>query len=263
MKVIAYMKNKPVYNVLRRIIVKAAAGLLDMALPPRCPVSHKIVDRQGMLDPAVWAGLNFIAAPVCESCGIPLEFELGQGARCAACLTRNNVYEKSRAALIYDDASRGLILGFKHGDQTHAALSFVPWLRQAGKELIEEADVLAPVPLHRWRLLKRRYNQAGLMAGALGKAAGKPVWQQALLRTRPTPSQGHLKAGERARNVRRAFAVHPDYAGRLAGKNILLIDDVYTTGATVSECAQVLLDAGAARVDVLTLARVARPVALA
>lgn len=232
-------------------------AMLDTVLPPRCPVSQEIVDYQGTLSAAAWLSLNFIAAPHCKSCGVPLEVDLGHDAQCLPCLDRLPAYDRARSALVYDEHSKGLILGFKHGDQTHTVVSFIPWLRQAGGELLAGADILAPVPLHRWRLLQRRYNQAGLMALALAKVAGKQVWQDTLIRTRATPIQGHLNRQERARNVARAFSVNPKRD--VAGKNILLIDDVYTTGATVSECAKALKKSGAARVDVLTLARVVRP----
>jgi ComF family protein len=226
-------------------------------LPPRCPVTQEIVDYQGTLSPAAWVSLNFIAAPYCKSCGVPLELDLGKETQCLPCMDSPPVYDRARAALVYDEQSKGLILGFKHGDQTHTVVNFVPWLRQAGVQMLDECDILIPVPLHRWRLLQRRYNQAALMAMALGRATRKAVWADGLVRTRSTPIQGHLNRTERARNVAQAFAVNPKR--EVQGKNILLIDDVYTTGATVSECAKALKKAGAARVDVLTLARVVRP----
>lgn len=229
---------------------------IDTVLPPRCPITQEIVDRQGTIAPKAWASLHFLTDPLCMTCGIPLEIDVGRETNCAPCLTEKKYYDKNRGALAYDDSSRSLILGFKHGDQTHAVVSFVPWLLQAGRELIPAADLLLPVPLHRWRLLQRRYNQSGLMAAALGRVTGKKVLHDALVRTRATPTQGHLKAGERARNVKDAFAVRE--GADVSGKNILLIDDVYTTGSTVSECAKALKEAGASTVNVLTLARVVR-----
>jgi ComF family protein len=131
-------------------------------------------------------------------------------------------------------------------------------MQRSGSELLEEADILVPVPLHRWRLLKRRYNQAALIAKALASPAGK-YWSANLLkRARATASQGHMKPNERAKNVKGAFYIDPEQAGEIVGKNILLIDDVYTTGATVRECTRTLIKAGAAEVNVLCLARVVR-----
>lgn len=232
--------------------------LIDAILPPRCAFTGNLVDSQGMIAPEAWAGLHFISFPYCYSCGAPFEFAPVAGAemKCAGCLTDPPEFSMARTALAYDDASRGFILGFKHGDQTHCVVTMVPWLKAAGADLWGRADIIVPVPLHRWRLLRRRYNQAALMGGMMSKAMDKPMIADVLLRTRATPSQGHMKPGERKKNVSKAFAVHPGRAEKIAGKTIVLIDDVYTTGSTVRECAKVLLAAGAKEVFVLTLARV-------
>jgi len=235
--------------------------LFDSILPPRCPFTGEIVDSQGTVSPGAWAELSFITAPHCAACGFPFEFAVPEGgseALCGSCLNQRPAYDAARAALVYNDASRDLILKFKHGDQTHVVVAMVPWLRAAGAEFWQEADVIVPVPLHRWRLLRRRYNQAALMAGAMGKDRGIASCMDALIRTRATPSQGHLNAGERAKNVKSAFAVNPARMDRIKGKRIILIDDVYTTGSTVEECAKVLNAAGAEKVFVLSLARVVK-----
>ena len=151
-----------------------------------------------------------------------------------------------------------MILGFKHADQTHAARAFVPWLKNAGAEMLEEADVLIPVPLHRWRLLKRRYNQSAIIAHYLAKDMNIPVLHEGLIRTRATPTQGHLNFEQRRKNVKRAFVVNERYLSDIKGKKVVLIDDVYTTGATVKECTKALKRAGVKEVHILTLARVAR-----
>lgn len=232
---------------------------VDVILPPRCPVTGEIVDAQRMISAAAWAGLDFITDPICACCGIPFEFEdKGERGKCIACLHDAPPFDTARAALIYNDTSREVILGFKHGDKTHMAPSFVPWLMRAGGDMLAQAHYLIPVPLHHMRLLSRRYNQAGLIAGVLEKETGVKHIPAALRRIRATPSQGHLKTDERAKNVRKAFDISPTYHGVLQGKNIVLIDDVYTTGATVNECTKILKRAGASRVDVLTLARVVK-----
>jgi len=151
-----------------------------------------------------------------------------------------------------------MILGFKHADQTHNIRAFLPWLKMAGEGMLEEADAIIPVPLHRWRLMKRRYNQAAIMAYALQKETGVPALHDALLRTRATQSQGHLSFNERRKNVKKAFAVNEKYADQVKGKTVIVIDDVYTTGATIKECTKVLKASGASRVHILTLARVVR-----
>lgn len=237
------------------------SGIIDSILPPRCPVSGEIVDMPGMVASSVWSSLPFIAKPYCAACGLPFTFSAaGEEMLCATCLTDRPVFGRARAAMVYDDVSRDIILGFKHGDQTQNVSSFTLWMKQAGAELLAASDVLVPVPLHWTRLLKRRYNQSALMAQGLSSACGKPVVLDALRRVRATPTQGHLNPHEREQNVRKAFVVPPKRSAQIAGKRTLLIDDVYTTGATVSECARALLAAGADNVDVLTLARVVKPV---
>lgn len=240
--------------------MKFISVLLNAVLPPRCPFTGEIVDSSGMISADAWKCLSFISLPCCRACGVPFEINPGSSdALCPSCLVSPPRYNRARAAIVYDDASRDFVLGFKHGDKTESVAAMVPWLKTAGIELLRDADMLVPVPLHRLRLLKRRYNQAALMAFALTKATGIPTLPDMLLRPRSTPPQGHLSIAERAKNVRRAFTVHPRMNDRIAGKRILLIDDVYTTGATVNECAKILVDAGALGVDVLTLARVVRP----
>ena len=235
-----------------------AKKMLDLALPPRCVVSGDPVDEQGMLAPSVWAGLRFIGSPQCKQCGLPFEYEVDESTLCGTCIETAPAYTTARAALAYDDGSRDIILRFKHADQMHAVRAFLPWLKSAGAGFLNEADLIVPVPLHRWRLLKRRYNQAAVMGMTLGRDIGKPCIPDALLRTRSTPSQGHLKRDEREKNVKKAFAINERHKEAVKGKTIVLIDDVYTTGATVQECAKTLLRAGAKTVHVLTLARVVR-----
>lgn len=235
--------------------------LIDSVLPPRCPVTGEMVDSQGMLSAQSWKDLSFITSPYCYACGFPFEFSMDEGAEnlCAGCLAQRPRYDKARSALTYNDQSRNLILGFKSGDQTQFVVAMVPWLFQAGAEYWDEADVIMPVPLHRWRLLRRRYNQSVLMGRALAKHVGVAFVPDGLVRQRPTVVQGHLNASQRHKNVAAAFAIHPKRLGDVAGKKIVLVDDVYTTGSTVEECTRALKEAGADKVFVLTLARVVKP----
>jgi len=235
--------------------------LLDVVLPPRCLRCGLAVDAPGRLCAGCWREMRFLGPPACATCGQPFETDAGAGAICAACARSRPPYGRARAVLRYDDASRPLLLAFKHGDRTDAAPAYGRWLARAGAELLADADLVAPVPLHPWRLFRRRYNQAALLAQAVGRAAGLPVVPELLQRTRSTPSQGGLNPRQRRRNVAGAFRVRPRHAGHLAGRRVLLVDDVYTTGATVSACTRALLRAGAAGVDVLALARVVRPAA--
>lgn len=231
---------------------------VDTLLPPRCVVTGDPVERQGMISPQAWLALDFIADPFCAKCGLPFEFEVDPGSHCAECLDHPPSFEAARAALKYNEASRDVILSFKHADKTHIVPTFVPWLMRAGGQMIARSDVILPVPLHYWRMLARRYNQSALIAEVLGKETGHPVLLDGLRRVRATPSQGHLTIKERAKNVRRAFALNPRYAEEIKGKTVLLVDDVYTTGATAKECTKTLLKGGARAVHVLTLARVVR-----
>jgi ComF family protein len=169
------------------------------------------------------------------------------------------LFDKARAALVYDDVSRDIILGFKHGDQTEAVPAFIPWLRQAGQSILKQSDYIMPVPLHRWRILRRRFNQSALIAKYLSEDTKIPMMLDGVLRQRATVTQGHLNSNERQKNVKNAFVVHPKRAESLKGKTVILIDDVYTTGATVNECTKVLLKAGVSAVNILTLARVVKP----
>lgn len=214
-----------------------------------------------MVSATAFSGLRFIGVPICDCCGFPfdLAYSAREGGQCGSCLRKAPPYSTARAALVYDDASRDLILRFKHADQIDMVHCFVPWLMRAGQAQIETADVIVPVPLHFSRLLRRRYNQAALIAAALSKAAGKAYMPDGLLRQRATPTQGRLNYKERKKNVRQAFVVNPKQAASLAGKKVLLVDDVYTTGATVKECTRALLAAGVAEVSVLAVARVVRP----
>lgn len=242
----------------KHTMVQIGGRLVDFVLPPLCPATGEMVDRIGMVSPAYWQSLAFIHAPFCNTCGLPFSFD-GETMQCGACLDHPPVFRQARAALAYDDASRDLILRFKHGDQTHAVQAFLPWLKQAGLAMIEQADILLPVPLHPLRLIKRRYNQADLIGRALARHYPHLTYlPDGLARSRNTASQGHKKKAERENNLRNAFTIRPVHHRIFTGKTVLVIDDVFTTGATANECAKTLYRAGAKAVDVLTLARVVR-----
>jgi len=212
-----------------------------------------------MIAPQAWQRLQFIGAPQCDTCGVPFDFAVAGKIQCAHCLNKPPLYGKARAALVYNDASRDRILKFKHADQVHAVQTFVPWLMRTGSDLLDKADVIVPVPLHRFRLLRRRYNQAAVLAGALARHTGKTCLYEGLVRAKATPSQGHLNFKQRHKNVKNAFGVNPACIDALKNRHVLLIDDVHTTGATIKECTKALLKQGADRVDVLAVARVVRP----
>jgi len=242
----------------RASLRRVANVLLDAVLPPRCLKCGELVGDHGALCATCWAGLRFINDPCCAACGLPFEFDLGPDALCGACSAERPRFDRARAALVYDDASRDLVLRFKHADRLEGARTLARWMARAGAGLIAEADLIVPVPLHRWRLVRRRYNQAAVLANAIGRAQGKRVAPDLLLRRRPTASQGHLGRSARRQNVAGAFAVKSKSDQILTGQRVLLVDDVLTTGATAESCARVLLKAGAKAVDLLVLARVVR-----
>lgn len=234
--------------------------VLNALLPPRCLDCGAVVHGDTALCASCWPRLDFIGPPFCACCGFPFAFDPGPAAAlCAACIAHPPAYRRARAVLSYGEASRRPILDFKHGDRTGLAPAFGRWLARAGAALVADADFAVPVPLHRGRLFERRYNQSAMLALALGRMTGLPVRPDLLIRRRATRSQGRLSSSARRRNVRSAFAPGPAGRAAIEGHHILLIDDVYTTGATAGECARVLRRAGAAAVDVLTLARVVRP----
>lgn len=238
-----------------------AGAALDLLLPPRCLACGAIVGRDGGLCAACWAGIAFLEGACCQRCGRSFTEAVPEGTLCGGCLRRPATaegYDRARAACRYDAASRGLILALKHRDQTHFAPTLAQWLARAGAHILPATETIAPVPLHWSRLFARRYNQAALLARALGRLSGVRVAPDLLIRRRATRSQGGLGALARHENVRGAFALNPRHAAHAQGRRLLLVDDVLTTGATLDACAVALKRAGAVSVDALTLARVDR-----
>lgn len=229
-------------------------GLLDLLLPPRCLACTAAVDVPGRLCGECWAAVDFIAAPHCQCCGFPFAYDEGADVQCGACLGHPPDFDRARAVVRFNDIARSLVSGFKYRDRTHGAPAFAAWMGRSGAALLADADTVTPVPLHRRRLFSRRYNQSALLAREIAEATGLAFEPDMLVRTRNTESQINLTRQGRFANVRGAFSVR---AGRaVAGRRIILVDDVMTTGATVNACARTLKRAGAAGVGVLTLARV-------
>ena len=224
---------------------RSALAVLDLLLPPRCLACGVTVPTPGAVCAGCWRALRFISAPMCGACGFPFDYDHGSGALCGECVRRLPPFHRARAVLLYNDGSRDLVIAFKHRDRTDAAPA-----------LLADADLLVPVPLHRMRLIQRRFNQSALLAHALAARSGVACAPDALIRVRATPFQGRLNRAARVRNVQGAFKMRRN--GDMEGRRIVLVDDVLTTGATASACARTLLRAGAQSVDVLTLARVVR-----
>jgi ComF family protein len=231
--------------------------LLDLVLPPLCLGCARPVSDHGALCAACWAEFHPIARPYCERLGTPFALDLGPGALSPKAIADPPAFGRARAVARFDGTARRLVHRLKYSDRLDLAPAMGRWMRRAGAEVLEGADLLVPVPLHPFRLWRRRFNQAAELARAIAGAGGPPVIYDALRRTRPTRPQVGLSASERARNLQGAFAVRAEDRPRLAGRRLVLVDDVMTTGSTLDVAARVLRRAGAAEVDALVFAVVA------
>jgi len=230
-------------------------ALVDIVLPPASLDGFE--GSLGGLSASAFNRITFLEDPVCDGCGQAFEYELASGGgRCIPCQTTPHLFSRARAACVYDEHSRGLILGFKHGDQQAHAKLFARWLSRAADPLILDCDAVVPVPLHPSRLLQRRFNQSAEIARPLAAQRGLTYLPDNLKRIRATQSQGGKSLGGRKTNVRGAFRVTASGAKKIEGRRILLVDDVLTTGATANACAKALLDAGARAVDLAVIAGV-------
>jgi ComF family protein len=241
---------------LRRRLRSAGARALDWLLPPLCLACRNPVGDHGALCPACWSRVAFISAPVCERLGTPLPFDLGPGALSPAAIANPPAFDRARAAFRFDDVGRALVHALKYGDRLEIAAPLAGWMARAGREVLTDADAFIPVPLHWTRLVGRRFNQSAELTRHLSELTGIANEPLALKRVRRTAHQVRLTRAQRAENVASAFRIVEERKGWVRGKRLVLVDDVYTTGATIEACARVLRRAGAARVDVLTAARV-------
>jgi len=231
---------------------------LDLALPPLCAACREPVEGKGLC-PECWSKLSFITRPYCERLGIPFVYDPGPGILSMQAIADPPAYNRARAAVRFDEISRALVHALKYGDRLDLAPMMGRWIGQAGRELLAEADALVPVPLHWRRLWARRFNQSAALAAAISRDSGVPIAIGALKRVKATAQQVGLTQSERAANIQGAFRVPEDGKAEVAGRRLVLVDDVLTSGATVEGCARALLRAGAANVDVLIFARVADP----
>ena len=242
--------------------VRSALNLgADLLLPPVCISCRKRAGAHGLLCGDCWARIDFIVPPLCSRLGVPLPYDAGEPSLSAAAIADPPVYDRARAAARYSSTMRDPIQSFKYGDRHEGVPMFGRWMAAAGAELLAGADVILPVPLYRSRLWSRRFNQSAMLAQEVGKLAGVPVDCFLLARVKRTQAQVGLTAAQRRKNVAGAFRATAA-KGALREKRIVVVDDVITTGATAEACARVLKRAGAARVDILALARVVEPSAM-
>ena len=243
------------FGLCRDGIRQAARLALDIALPTLCVSCREPVDGDGVCA-ACWAKLSFIAPPYCPKLGIPFVYDPGPDMLSMEAIADPPAFARARAAVRYDEVARTLVHGLKYQDRTDLAPIMGRWMARAGRELLENADMLIPVPLHWRRAWHRRFNQSGALARVIGEQSGVRLRGDLLARVRATEQQVGLSRAQRASNVQGAFEVSRERRGEVAGRRVILVDDVLTSGATLDACARALLRAKAAQVDVLVFARV-------
>ncbi len=232
---------------------------LRLVYPAQCLMCDALVEADHALCPDCWRRTPFIAGLVCDLCGLPLPGDdPGHAVHCDDCLSVARPWTQGRAVFLYEGTGRDIVLALKHGDRLDLARPAARWLMRAAGPLVGPGMVVAPVPLHWLRLLRRRYNQAAVLSAGLARAAGAEHVPDLLHRARRTPSQDGRDRTGRFANVEGAIAVTPRQAPRVRGRPVLLVDDVMTSGATLAAAAEACLAAGASGVSVLVLARVAK-----
>jgi ComF family protein len=242
---------------LTAVLRAAAAAVSDVLIPPVCLACRTPLSTHDTICAACWADVKCIHPPVCDRLGIPLPYDPGAPGGnppvSAAAPADPPDYERARAAAHFDGVMRDLMHAFKYADCHDGRRLFGRWLSQAARPLLNDVDLIVPVPLHPHRLRARRFNQSALLAQELAWLSGLPYEPLILKRDRNTASQVGLTRDQRRQNLQGAFSVPPEAANRIHGHNVLLVDDVITTGTTTNACARVLKRAGAARVDVAAL----------
>ena len=242
---------------LSGMLIRPFRLALDLTLPPRCPACGLVTMADHLFCVACWGKLDFLNGPACAACGAPFVLDPGAPAHCGACLVDPPEIDGMRAAVAYGEIARTLALRLKYGGRPGLATTLA---RQMRRLMDNEGALLAPVPLHRWRLWRRGYNQAALIGRAIARETGQIFIPDLLVRTRATPMLRGLGPAERKKTVRGAFRIAPRHIGAVQGRDVILIDDVYTTGATSNACAAALKRAGAASVRVCCWARVVRDI---
>lgn len=252
--------RQPVYSHALGLVkagVKASmANLAQLLFPSICVGCNCLVSQTGTVCAQCWNSLRFIEKPYCPVMGLPFEYDLGKRFLCAEAIANPPPFRRLRSAVAHGGAAQRMSVLLKYYDRTDLAPWMARWMYRAGIELIGDVDIVVPIPLHPRRLWARRYNQSAELARYFARLTAKPYHPELIIRKRRTMQQTGLGTKERQRNVDGAFKVPDKYRILIQGRNILLIDDVYTTGATVKSATRTLMHCGAAHVDVLTFSRV-------
>lgn len=251
-------KSGPLQLVLQQSHA-AWRGIVDLLTPPKCLDCGTGVTQGAGLCAACWLKLHHISEPVCDALGTPFEYDEGEGTLSAEAIANPPNWNRSRAAVAFDDNSKTLVHALKYNDRHEAGLAMARMMLATGHRLLADADVMVPVPLHRYRLWQRRFNQSAILAREIAQATGKAVVLDGMERGKATRTQVGLDAEARRKNVKGAFSIPVEKLPAISGKRVLLIDDVRTTGATANACATALLKVGAQQVDLLTFALVLEP----
>ena len=232
-----------------------AAQALDVLFPPTCLACRAATHEHGALCARCWREIRFIERPYCERLGTPFEQDLGEGLLSPQAMADPPVFFRARAVARFEDGpARKLVHRLKYSDRAELARPVARWMTRAGAELLAEADLVVPVPLHPIRLWRRRFNQAAALAREVARVSRVACDLEALRRVKATRSQVGLTRAQRAENMQGAFRAAPD--ADLKGRKVVLVDDVLTSGATLNAASRALLRAGAEQVDVLVFARV-------
>ena len=232
--------------------------LLDAAYPPQCVACRQITAEPDTLCARCWREMPFIARPFCERLGTPFAVDIGGPLLSPAAIADPPVFGRARSVAAYDGAAQALVHKLKYSDRQELALAMGGMMTAAAAELLQQASVIVPVPLHWTRLWQRRFNQAMALATVIGQKSGLPVEPMLLRRRKRTLRQVGLTRAQRQANLQGAFVVPDESKAALKGQHVLLVDDVMTTSSTANAAARILLKQGAAAVDIVTFARVVR-----
>ncbi len=229
--------------------------IINIIYPPTCIACNILISQHGYLCSTCWLKLNFISNPKCHKCGMPFAYEFDEQATCAKCIETVPYYESARSSIIYDDFSSKLISSFKYYDQTILRHGLSNLVSNLHHEFNDKLDFICPIPLHRKRLFSRRYNQAALLASSLGEKINLPAYLDIIRRSKNVTAQTKLSRNKRLENLKNVFYINKPYLEFIKNKNILLVDDVMTTGTTVNECSKLLIKHNAKKIYVITIAR--------